>query len=489
MFGVLVVADAAGRVGYLSAFSGQLAGAWDVPAFVPPIFDRAAREAVEPRGAAKIKELTERIEEARASHEWSSVQGELRAVIDRHALEMRLLRERHTKNRAERRARRASLAQSSLATAEALHALDQLSRGDEAERRRTKLAHRAELDRVEKKYTQLSRRLTALERLRRILSQRAAREIFDTYKLTNYLGHPISLRDLFTPATPSAGTGDCAAPKLLTYAREHHLHPLAIAEFWWGPPPAGGGRKQGDYYPACRDKCGPLLPFLLEGLSVAKARRFRPPDLTAEHLDLIAETERWVAINKPPGLLSVPGTDATVTDSVLARLRRRYPRATGPLLVHRLDLETSSLLLAALDAEAHTHLQRQFMRREVEKRYIAWLDGEVATDQGTIDLPLRVDLEQRPRQIVDPIHGKRALTRYEVLERRDGRARIAFYPQTGRTHQLRVHAAHSAGLNAPIAGDRLYGRPGERLLLHAEAIAFRDPTTGERIELTAPAPF
>jgi tRNA pseudouridine32 synthase/23S rRNA pseudouridine746 synthase len=272
-------------------------------------------------------------------------------------------------------------------------------------------------------------------------------------------------------------------------ARKNHLRPLAIAEFWWGAPPLGGARTQGNYYPACRDKCGPLLPFLLEGLPVAGVRRFRPDDLARTELDVVAETGRWVVIDKPAGLLSVPGTDPTVTDTVIDRLRRRHPRATGPLLVHRLDLETSGLLLAALDLDAYTDLQRQFARREVHKRYIAWLDGQVEADRGVIDLPLRVDLEQRPRQIVDRLHGKRARTRFEVLERREGRTRIAFYPETGRTHQLRVHAAHPEGLGIPIAGDRLYGRSGERLMLHAETLAFRDPLTQRRVELVSPAPF
>jgi tRNA pseudouridine32 synthase/23S rRNA pseudouridine746 synthase len=194
-------------------------------------------------------------------------------------------------------------------------------------------------------------------------------------------------------------------------------------------------------------------------------------------------------VDKPHGLLSVPGREASLTDSVLTRLRARYPNATGPLLVHRLDLDTSGLLVAALDPRTHATLQRQFLHRTVHKRYVAWLQGLVKGERGTIDFPLRVDLDDRPRQIHDPVHGKPAVTEWHVLERDGERTRVAFFPHTGRTHQLRVHAAHPLGLGAPIVGDRLYGHPGERLLLHAEALSFLHPGTGQPVTFERPAPF
>jgi tRNA pseudouridine32 synthase/23S rRNA pseudouridine746 synthase len=198
----------------------------------------------------------------------------------------------------------------------------------------------------------------------------------------------------------------------------------------------------------------------------------------------------WLAIiDKPCGLLSVPGRSSRLKDSVLMRLRERYPDATGALLVHRLDLDTSGLMLVAKTAEVHAALQRLFSRREIEKRYIAWLDGQVAPDRGVIELALRVDLNDRPRQIHDPVHGKPAITEWQVLERAGGRTKVALYPRTGRTHQLRMHASHPRGIGAPITGDRLYGRPGERLMLHAETLSFLHPQTHQYLKVRRPAPF
>lgn len=228
---------------------------------------------------------------------------------------------------------------------------------------------------------------------------------------------------------------------------------------------------------------------MLAGLEVRPRQTWRPPEVGAGELRLVHEDARLVVVSKPPGLLSVPARDEAVTDSVLARLRRRYPRATGPLLVHRLDLDTSGLLVAALDEEAHRLLQEQFLTHAVEKRYVAWLEGEVHGERGTVELPLRVDLEQRPRQLVDFAHGKPATTAWEALERRGGWTRVAFFPRTGRTHQLRVHAAHRLGLGVPIVGDRLYGRAGERLMLHAESIRFTHPGTGAPFVAVSPVPF
>lgn len=522
MFGVLVVEDEAGRVGYLRAFSGMLAGRWDIEGFVPPIFARELRELVEPRGEALVKALTARVDAARADPARSTVEAELRSLLAAQDEGAATLRVRHRSNKARRDQMRASLApespgahdvvaldgssvrgaavnespearpslsvESTDARAAMLAALDQESRRDGAELRAAKAAWLAARTEVETRHRRLVRRLAALERLRRIVSNEVAREIFDTYVLTNRAGRSVRLRELYAPNPPSAGTGDCAAPKLLAYALRHRLEPRAIAELWWGAPPPGGARIEGAFYPACRDKCGPLLPFLLEGIPVATPRKFRP-QLTKTPLPIVYEDDRLVVVNKPDGLLSVPGTDPQLADTVLARMRARYPNATGPLLVHRLDMETSGLLLVALDERAHRFLQKQFLRRTIEKNYLAWLDGLLERDTGIIELPLRVDLEQRPRQLVDFVHGKNARTRFEVLARSTGRTRIAFHPETGRTHQLRVHAAHPLGLGIPIAGDRLYGRPGERLMLHAESLVLEHPTTHERLSLRAPAPF
>ncbi len=335
--------------------------------------------------------------------------------------------------------------------------------------------------------------------LRRLDDARAARsrellpQIQDTYHFVNARGERRALRDLFAPALPPGGAGDCAAPKLLAQAYTLGLRPLALAEFWWGAPPRSGDRRAGSFYPACHGKCGRILAHMLVGLTADP-----PPVFGANAFPLSApvavyEDEQLVIVDKPCGLLSVPGRGARLQDSVMTRLRTRYPESTGQLVVHRLDLDTSGLLLAAKDTTTFSALQRLFSRREVTKRYVAWLDGDVEGDHGVIDLPLRLDVDDRPRQIHDPEFGKPALTTWQVLERTAGRTKVAFHPHTGRTHQLRVHASHPHGLNAPIVGDRLYGRaapePGERLHLHAELLAFVHPATGLAVRVERLAPF
>ena len=493
MFGVLVVQEPGGRIGYLRAFSGMLGGQWEAPGFVPPLFDREARTQVELPGEATVKELLHRHEEFQRSAELSETRAEHAALEARHAGQLAELRSRHDANRKRRHAQRAALEASPTLTEaarrEALHALDQESRGDKAERRRMDLAHHEERRALDSRLRRLERRLRALERLRHLFCRGLMRRIHDAYALSNARGERRPLRELFRPGEPPSGAADCAGPKLLAYAYAHGLRPLALAEFWWGAPPASGGRVAGAFYPACKDKCGPLLPFMLEGLRVTAPRVFSPASVSGGELSIVFEDAWLVVLDKPSGLLSVPSRDTSVTDSVLARLRARYPRASGPLLVHRLDLDTSGLLVAALDAQTHAALQRQFLRREVLKRYVAWVAGQVRAEQGTIDLPIRVDLHDRPRQIHDPVHGKPAVTRWQVLERHGARTRVAFFPLTGRTHQLRVHAAHPLGLGAPIVGDRLYGHEDARLLLHAESLAFTHPGTGQRVCFERPAPF
>ncbi|RKH38880.1 RluA family pseudouridine synthase [Corallococcus sicarius] len=493
MFGVLVVRQEDGRLGVLRAFSALLAGHWDVPGFVPPVFDREARARVEPVAEVTVKALRDRAEAWSTSEELRRLREDDDARQAREATEREALRQRHEARRQQRHLRRAQLLNTPNLTettrAEALHALDQESRGDKAERRRWDAAQEAARQELAPRRAKAERRLRALDRLRRIVSRGFMKQLHDTYAITSARGETRPLRALYPHAEPPSGAGDCAGAKLLAYAFAHGLQPVALAEFWWGTPPASGGRIQGAFYPACRDKCGPLLPFLLEGLEVSAPRVFVPPPAPTPDLSILFEDAWLVIIDKPCGLLSVPGRDAALTDSVLTRLRARHPHATGPLLVHRLDLDTSGLLVAALDARTHSALQRQFLHRDVDKRYVALIDGPVQADKGTITLPIRVDLDDRPRQIVDPVHGKPAVTEWEVLGREAGRTRVAFHPRTGRTHQLRVHAAHPLGLGAPIVGDPLYGHADRRLFLHAETLSFVHPATGQRVAFTRAAPF
>jgi tRNA pseudouridine32 synthase/23S rRNA pseudouridine746 synthase len=326
------------------------------------------------------------------------------------------------------------------------------------------------------------------ERSRELLGQIQA-----SYRFVNARGDVRELRSLFAPAEPPAGAGDCAAPKLLAQAYRLGLRPLALAEFWWGAPATTGDRKPGVFYAACRGKCLPILTYMLDGLPADPPPLFGPAAIDANEPRVLYEDEHLMVVHKPSGLLTVPGRSAALQDCVVSRLRARYPDATGPLAVHRLDMDTSGLVLAAKDLATASALQRLFSLRQIDKRYVAILDGVVHGEHGDITLPLRLDVDDRPRNIHDPVHGKPAHTEWRVLARVPGRTRVEFVPHTGRSHQLRVHAAHPQGLDAPIVGDRLYGRTApdddERLLLHAERLAFAHPVTGVRVVVEHPAPF
>lgn len=226
---------------------------------------------------------------------------------------------------------------------------------------------------------------------------------------------------------------------------------------------------------------------MLQGLEVDENPMLKELQSGKKTLDIIYEDEWLVVVNKPAGMLSVPGKEDVV--SVYSMMRERYPDADGPLIVHRLDMATSGLLVVAKTKQVHQNLQAQFKNRSVGKRYIALLQGSVSQDAGTVELPLCPNPLDRPRQMVHTGYGKPAVTDFEVLERKDNRTRIAFYPRTGRTHQLRVHAAHPLGLHCPIIGDELYGRKAERLYLHAEMLEFTHPVTGKRISITQKADF
>jgi tRNA pseudouridine32 synthase/23S rRNA pseudouridine746 synthase len=479
MFGVLVVADAAGRIGYLRAFSGMLAGRWEVAGFAPPAFDAAARATFWPAGERELAAIDARIHERATAA--APARAALTALDARQTDELEALRARHRARRAERRAARAAGGERD--------ALDQQSRADTAERRRLDAAHEAARAELAHRVGEDAAVLAALEAERAARSRELLHELHATYVLNTAAGERRELRELFAPAEPPGGAGDCAAPKLFALAHRERLRPIAIAELWWGPPPATGDRQHGRFYPACRGKCGPTLAHMLVGLAADPLPLFGSARISADEPRTLYE-DRWLAVvAKPAGLLSVPGRGGALRDSVLARLRARYPEASGPLLVHRLDLDTSGLLLAAKDAATHTALQRLFARREIRKRYVAWLDGDVATTSGRIELPLRVDLDDRPRQIVDPVHGKPAITEWHVLERADGKTRVALLPHTGRAHQLRVHAAHPQGIGVPIVGDRLYGRAGDRLLLHAAELGFVHPHTHAALSFEDAAPF
>ncbi|MFL5347363.1 MAG: pseudouridine synthase, partial [Hyalangium sp.] len=492
MFGVLVVAGPDGRVGYLRGFSGMIEGRWRVGGFAPPLFDLEARDAFWPAVEAELHALDDRHAELLQGAEPVALRARLSELTARHATAAAELRTRHEENRRLRHEARRRLADEAMGDDErraALHALGQESRADDMERRRLEAAHHQERERLVSALRALDARRAELEHLRAERSRQIWQQIAYSYVIPNARGEERPLGALFAPEPPPGGAGDCAAPKLLAQAYRHGLKPLALAEFWWGAPPLTGERHAGEFYPACRSKCGGVLPYMLEGLSIDPATLPSATPHLEDELRLVYEDAWLLVVDKPCGLLSIPGRHSQQRDSVLVRLRRRSPDAPEPLVVHPLEPETSGLLLVARDPETLAALQRQFARREADKRYVAWLDGHVRGEHGVIELPLRTDSNDRSRHIVDPIHGKHAVTEWRVTQRTDSRTRVSLFPRTGRLHQLRVHAAHPLGLGAPIVGDRLYGQDDTRLMLHAESVTFIHPHTGERLELESPAPF
>jgi tRNA pseudouridine32 synthase/23S rRNA pseudouridine746 synthase len=335
--------------------------------------------------------------------------------------------------------------------------------------------------------------IRTLDSTRTARSRVLMQQIQDCYAFTNALNAPRALRDLFAPGEPPAGAGDCAGPKLLAQAYALKLTPIAMAEIWWGAPSATGDRRAGVFYAACRGKCFPILSHMLAGLPVDAPPVFGAAVFGPDEPRVLYEDVHLMIVHKPSGMLTVPGRSASLQDCVVSRLQARYPDLPGQIVVHRLDMDTSGLLLAAKNITTHSALQRLFSLRQIEKHYVAVLDGDVAGDHGHITLPLRPDIDDRPRNIHDPVHGKPAHTEWRVLAREGGRTRVRFTPHTGRSHQLRVHAAHPEGLNAPIVGDRLYGHTApdddERLLLHAEELAFVHPVTGEPVHMRHAAAF
>lgn len=340
--------------------------------------------------------------------------------------------------------------------------------------------------------------LDSLKARRKQLSEDLQLWLFRQYRMLNARGQEKDLVEIWRSyhasprlqarfPLPPGGSGDCCAPKLLQYAYLHQLHPLCMAEFWMGESPRGEVRHDGHYYPACRGKCLPILTWMLQGLSVDDDPQLAAATLSAPLTKVYADDD-IVVVSKPSGLLTVPGR--SVRPSVESILRSEGGFYDGPIIVHRLDQDTSGLLVVARNETAYHHLQQQFIRRQIKKRYIALLDGIVSRREGTISLPLRPDPLDRPRQLVDHEHGKPAITTFEVISTEQGRTRIALTPLTGRTHQLRLHCAHQEGLATPIIGDALYGTPSPtRLCLHAERLSFVHPTTGELLTFELPPDF
>lgn len=553
MFGVLIVQtnnritnNEENQIGYLAAFSGNLDGKNLHPYFVPPVYDL-----LQPEGFFKIEEeqisaINIRIRELENSssyldskEKWKIETEQAKAVLNQAKAELKMAKEAREIRR-----------QSS----------PELSEEEQASLIRESQYQKAEYKRLEKEWKKRLEELETevrhfdieIERLKTERKERSAalqRKLFEQFRMLNAQGEVKDLYTIFEQTVqkvPPAGAGECALPKLLQYAYLHQLKPLAMAEFWWGDSPKNEIRHHGYCYPSCKGKCEPILQHMLQGLEVDENPLLNPVH-EEEELEIVFEDEWLLVVNKPAGMLSVPGK-AEDRDSVYHRLKKKYPEATGPMIVHRLDMATSGLLLVAKTKEVHQDLQAQFANRSIKKRYVAVLDGAIIKTEketkpiaekailiakntvstkktakaertgstGRIELPLCLNPLDRPRQMVSSEHGKEAITEYQIISESERitsesentfnesnridesersinesrkYTRIIFYPLTGRTHQLRVHAAHPEGLGCPILGDELYGKKADRLYLHAEYIEFRHPIYGDILCIQKEADF
>lgn len=484
MFGVLIVRDLEGNIGYLSAYSGNQVEGLDISIFVPPIFDIQSEDQFFIKGERELIQLSRDIDSLKKSDELKNLRGHLESETALFNDVVEGFKSTIKCAKAKREIRRAEV-DKWLDTVEVKATIEKISRESKEEQihfRSVKKKWRIRLEESKKRVESYLEHIEDLKKLRKEKSAVLQQRIFDQYTLINGYGEKRNICDIFstTPQKyPPGGSGDCAAPRLLQYAYSNKLELICMAEFWWGASPRSEIRKHGEFYPSCKGKCKPILEFMLQGISVD------PNPIIADYnsdvnIDTIYEDDKILVIDKPDGFLSVPGKDSL--DSVQDRVMREYPSSTGPMVVHRLDMSTSGIMVISKFKEVHKVLQEQFMLRTVKKRYVALLEGIVTEDSGVIDLPLRVDLDNRPHQLVCYEYGKSARTEWKVVERKDGRTRVHLYPVTGRTHQLRVHMAHQQGLNSPIVGDELYGVTGGRLHLHAEWIEFTHPVTSKRVE-------
>lgn len=507
MFGVLIVENAqpasgAPEIGYLAAYSGQIGGRSDWDDFVPAVFDYLQPDGYFKTHEAEISGINQSIKKLEANTHMKEAKGLILQLQEERKHTIAAYQEKIKKAKAKRDARREA---GSLNPEEEAEMVKE-SQFMKAELRRLKKSL-SEKTSLETEYEAYQADILSLKQLRKTLSDALQQWLFSQFRMQNHEGESKDLLEIFRDAAlrdypqatiatsriaalkmvPPAGSGECCEPKLLQYAYSLGYKPLQMAMFWWGESPKEEIRHHLHFYPACNGKCKPILQWMLP------ASTFEPAavDLSLYNkVETLYEDREIAVIHKPEGLLSVPGKDAA-QPSVYALMRSKYPEATGPLIVHRLDMSTSGVMMIAKTEFAYHRLQKAFLNHQIQKKYVAIISGKVIPEKGIISLPLMPDYLDRPRQIVDHEQGKEAITEYEVLEPVDDfQLRIALYPKTGRTHQLRVHCAHQEGLNAPILGDPLYGNEkAARLHLHAEEITFEHPLTGKKMTITRKADF
>jgi tRNA pseudouridine32 synthase/23S rRNA pseudouridine746 synthase len=525
MFGVLLVKNAQGEVGYLCGFSGKLAIdqaetnpdrlSQDTINFVPPVFDPFTQAEFYQTQSVIINQLNQQLQQLEDNDELKQSQKILTDVEDEYQRDVSAYQQTMSLNRANRKQQRknAEHSLSQLDFIEVKAALAKESVVDKNSLRDLKAHWLEKINAAQEYLNVFTDEITQLKDKRKQLSNALQNKLFEQYRFLNSAAIEKNLIELFldTPyQTPPAGAGDCAAPKLLQYAFSCGLTPLAMAEFWWGQAPKSEIRQHKKIYGACIGKCKPILAHMLSGMVLDDDPLLINP---AENktLEIVFQDDAIVVVNKPSGLLSVPGKN--IEDSVYSRIKQQFPNATGTLIVHRLDMATSGLMVLALTQRAQKNLQKQFISRVIKKRYVALLEGKVEglinesktalSDKklGDITLPLRGDFDDRPRQLVCFEHGKAAKTQWQVIEQIAGRTKLYLYPETGRTHQLRIHCAHPLGLNLPILGDDLYGRNNhynhnniddkktQRLHLHAEMLTLNHPINTDVMTFQIEAEF
>ena len=491
MFGVLVVKNKNNELGYLSAFSGKIADKNHHPKFVPPVYDMLIEGNFFIEGGKEIIAINKTLEILEQEKEYITALNLFKKEKELH--DVKLIEKKQQINsfkKARKKIRERAKKEISDENYNVLHE-DQKEESLKQQYfyRKESQELKDELQIVQDALNVYLDKITLLKLQRKELSNTLQNRLFNEYKFLNAKAETKNLLNIFESTVlkkPPAGAGECAAPKLLQYAFLHDLTPITLAEFWWGQSPSGDIKKHKHYYPACRGKCEPILHHMLQGIKVDPNPMLGNPGL-GKKIQILFEDEHFVIINKPAELLSVPGKN--IIDSVHERMKAKYPKADGPLIVHRLDMSTSGIMVIALTKKSYDYIQKQFINRSIKKRYIAQLDGVPATKEGIIELPLRVDLNDRPRQIVCYEHGKASKTRWKLLKVLNEKATVQFYPVTGRTHQLRMHAAHFKGLNIPITGDDLYGTKSSRLHLHAEYIEFTHPESMKVVKFKCDADF
>lgn len=485
MIGVLVAEDSKGTLGYLSAFSGQIADHDTLPGFVPPVFSYLAPDGYFKTEEACISAINHEIAQIENSAEFDQLKQALKLTDEKCQQQISLFKQTMAEAKLKRDKMRKLAADNNNQKLQQLIAESQFQK---AELRRLKARCQAEILSKQQPIDELQHRILQLKQERQRRSDALQRWLFQQFVMTSYRGERKNLLDIFSHTAigfPPSGSGECCEPRLLQYAFSHGLRPRCMAMMWIGSSPHSVVRQEGHYYPACQGRCRPILDWMMQGL-----------DTDADHIDTLSAQKELLTlyadndilvVSKPEGMLSVPGKSDR--ESVMSIVKAKYPQASGPLIVHRLDMATSGIMLVALNTAAYHNLQRQFATHSIRKRYVALLShqpkGINPGDEGTISLPIAPDYMHRPCQRIDTENGKSAITKWQMLDH----GRILLYPLTGRTHQLRLHCAHPDGLNSPIKGDTLYGTPADRLYLHAEAIDFLHPSTNQPMHFEDKATF